>query len=197
MKNSEQILDGIDSRPLSHSLGQTLRLSARLNLFDFEKWCRLELEGYYASNPAMDENVVVPEYRTVVGQHADYYGRPLMVGEDLFFINEDRLRFGVPEMENLLSTRDMVVIQDPGLCSLIKQHLNVDVHVFRFSSSLLSGVLSSIKLQLSDRLLKVSENSEFENSVSRKEDIIELKPNIYGVGLNLRALWKKCIGRSK
>lgn len=32
---------------------------------------------------------------------------------------------------------------------------------------------------------------EFENETNRSEPIMELKPNIYGVGVNLRALFKK------
>jgi hypothetical protein len=197
MTIAEKILDEIGSKPLSYSLGKALRLSRRLKSADFEKWCKLELGGYYSSNPAMDENVVVPEYRTVVGQHADYYGRPLMLGKDLSFINEYRLRSAVPELENLLDTRELVAVQDPDTCSLIKQHLNVDVHVFRFSSSQLSGILSSIKLKLSDWLFNASEDSERNGSHISKEDVIELKPNIYGIGIDLRALWRKCIGHSK
>ncbi len=32
---------------------------------------------------------------------------------------------------------------------------------------------------------------EFENETNRSEPIIELKPNFYGIGVNLRALFKK------
>jgi len=190
MTTVKTILNNIDSMPLSNSLGKALRLSQQTKSKDFEKWCRLELIGYSSSNPAMDENIVVPEYRTVVGQHADYYGRPLILEENLSFINKTRLRHGVPEIENILNTRDMIVIQDPQTCALIKKFLKVEVHFFRFSPSSLSGILSSIKMQLSDRLMNITDAIE-EDHGSLNENIIELKPNIYGVGIDLKALWKK------
>lgn len=193
MTIGKTILNEIDSKPLSDSLGKALRLSQQINSKNFEKWCRLELDGYFSSNPAMDGNVIVPEYRAVVGQHADYYGRPLILEEDLSFINETRLHYGVPVLENLFNTRDMVVMQDSHTCSLIKQHLNVEVHIFRFSSSNLSGILSSIKMQLSDWLMNITDATE-EDHDSLNEDIIELKPNIYGVGIDLKALWRKWKG---
>tara|TARA_R110002012_G_scaffold71692_1_gene183693 strand:+ start:169 stop:411 length:243 start_codon:yes stop_codon:yes gene_type:complete len=32
-----------------------------------------------------------------------------------------------------------------------------------------------------------------EKSNSTPDDIVELKPNFFGIGINLRALWQKCI----
>ena len=160
MTNVKTILNNIDSMPLSNSLGKALRLSQQTHSKDFEQWCRLELVGYFSSNPAMDENVVVPEYRTVVGQHVDYYGRPLILEENLSFINGTRLRNGVSELESILNTHDMVVMQDPHTCDLIKKYLNIEVHFFRFSPSNLSGILSSIKMRLSDWLMNITDATE-------------------------------------
>ncbi len=196
MAVAKTILNKIDSKPLSDSLSKALRLSQKIHSKDFEKWCRLELGGYFDSNLAMDENVIVPEYRTVVGQHYDYYGRPLILKEDLSFVNETRLRYGVLQLENLFNARDTVVMHDSHTCSLIKQHLNVEVHIFRFSSSNLLKILTSIKIQLSDWLMSISDVAGKDNGCL-DEDIIELKPNIYGIGIDLKALCRKWKGLFK
>ncbi len=77
-KKIDAILTNINREPLSSSLGKTLRLAERAGDSEVAKWCRLELGGYLASNQAMTEDVVVPEYRTVAGQHQDIYGRTLV-----------------------------------------------------------------------------------------------------------------------
>ncbi len=194
MTIAKKILNEIDSKPLSYSLGKALRLSQQENSKDFERWCRLELGSYFSSNPAIDETVVVPEYRVVVGQYVDYHGRPLVLKDDLSFINETRLRNGVPELENLFDKHGTVTIQDPTMCSLIKQHLNVEVHTFKFSSSSILAILSSIKIQLSDWLMNFTDAIEEDHDPPNK-DILELKPNFFGIGIDLKALWKKLKGR--
>lgn len=196
MKTAKRILDTIESAHLSKALWEALRLSRHHNSPAFEKWCRLELVGYYSSNPAMDENVVVPEYRTVVGQHSDYFGRPLILEHDLAFFNDTRLRNGVPELESLAKSQDMVAMQDTNMCRLIKHHLDVEVHVFRFSCSELAGLISAIQMRLSDWLQKIPEPSKEPLGVDR-EDLFELKPNFHGIGVDLKALWRKCTGTSK
>lgn len=106
--SSDKILKALDRDPMSTNLRETLRLANRLSDTELRNWCRLELGGYIASNPAMTDETVVPEYRTVVGQHADIYGRVLMVPTDLSFINETRIRNGVEELEALSTSRDRV-----------------------------------------------------------------------------------------
>ena len=108
--SASKIIKALGRESLSRSLRKALRLADRLNAKEFLNWCRLELGGYVASNPAMTDQIVVPEYRTVVGQHADIYGRVLMVPADLSFMNETRLRNGVEELEALSTSRDTVAM---------------------------------------------------------------------------------------
>ena len=65
------VLKKIEKGRLSASLAKALRLAERAGDEGFATWCRLELGGYIASSSAMTEEVVVPEYRTGVGQHAE------------------------------------------------------------------------------------------------------------------------------
>ena len=187
---------GIGKEPLSTSLRKALRLADRLAINDLRDWCCLELGGYWASNPVMTDDVVVPEYRSVVGQHADIYGRPLMVPANLSFVNETRLRNGVEELETLSTTRDVVAIHDPHMCELIQEHLNVQVYAFRFSSVHVTGVLAAIALELEQRLGAVEPQVKANGPVepANESEILELRPNFYGIGLNLRALWRRWRG---
>jgi hypothetical protein len=194
-KSFASILKSIEASPLSRSLGKAGRLAHSLGFKDLDRWCRLELGGYLASNPAMSEDIVVPEYRTVVGQHAEIYGRILMLPSDLSFVNETRLRNGVEELEALVGSRHTVVIHDPHTCDLIREHLQVEVYSFRFSSVNLRGIISAIRMELVDKIqkLKTYEGIESTTLPQKNEDILELRPNIYGIGINLRALWKRFI----
>lgn len=196
MNNScKSILEAIEESPLSTSLGKALRLASRAGIKELDRWCRLELGGYYVSNPAMGEDIVVPEYRTVVGQHADIFGRVLVLPSDFAFVNETRLRNGVEELEALESSRDTVVTHDPHTCELIRKHIDVEVYSFRFSSVHLKGVLSAIRMELVARLQQIntSETKEDLTLAGQDEKILMMSPNFYGVGINLRALWKRFI----
>jgi hypothetical protein len=197
--SGKSILESLESCPLSASLRKALRLAQTFCDKDLERWCRLELGGYLSTNPAMANDIVVPEYRTVVGRYNDIYGRVLLIPADLAVVSEYRLPNAVETIEALVSSRDTVTIHDPRMCELIQQHLKVQVYAFSFSSMHLRGVLSSIRLELQDRLSKYSsretaDESQFEG---RAAEVVEIRPNIYGVGVNLRALWKKFKGRPK
>ena len=86
--NFDFIMKRIDDEPLSKSLPMVLRLSQSIDASDLEKWIRLELNGYFNTNPALTEEVIVPEYRTVAGHHSDDYGRPLVIKDRDFGIRE-------------------------------------------------------------------------------------------------------------
>jgi hypothetical protein len=101
----DALLERLEAAPLGSALRQVLHMAERHGVADVASWCRLELGGYWSSNPAMTTGVVVPGYRTVRGQHVDIYGRPLIVDARLEFVNEMRLRFGVDELKALIKWR--------------------------------------------------------------------------------------------
>lgn len=186
-----------DGQSLSKSLQKAMPIFHKSGAGDFERWLRLELGGYFASNSAMDEDTIVPEYRTVVGQHADIFGRVLVPPPDLSFINETRLRNGVEELEALVASRDTVVIHDPHMCELIKQHLSIEVYSFRFSTVHLVGVLSAIRIALETKLreLNLPTVSLIQDSGVKNDDIVQLRPNVYGIGVDLRTIWRRWKGQ--
>lgn len=194
--SAEKLLGRLDQGPLSDVLGKALRVAQVSGATEIARWCRLELGGYLASNPAMGDDIVVPEYRTVAGQHADIFGRVLVLSPELAFVGETRLRNGVEELEVLARTRDIVAIHDPHMCQLIREHLQVEVYSFRFSAVHVAGILSAIRMELSEKLLalKVIEMSREPSAVVEQDEIIALRPNFYGIGVDLRALWRRWKG---
>lgn len=176
---------------VSTRLREAALLAREAGAVEVEHWCRLELGGYFKSNSAMSSAITVPEYRSVVGQHADIYGRILSLPSNLSFVGETRLRNGVEELEELAASRDTVVIHDSKMCEMIKEHLDVEVYSFRFSRVHLVGVLSSIRDELDAKIHGLKPAKQPLGKALRDEEIIELKPNFVGIGINLRALWRK------
>ena len=71
-------MDGISTDLVSSLLNKALSIAQMLGDDDLEIWARLETNGYAKENTALTEDVVVPKYRTVIGQYSDVYGRPLV-----------------------------------------------------------------------------------------------------------------------
>ncbi len=74
---------------------------------------------------------------------------------DLSFINEDRLRLCVRELEAHVKKGGMLYIQHPAFIQLVKEHLGVDVVQFEFNRASIYGILDSIRSELLDRLHRI------------------------------------------
>lgn len=99
-RSVRSLLRKIDKRPLSEIFPTVIRMAKSSGNPNLEKWSRLELHGYWNTNEALTDEVVVPEYRTVPGQWLDDFGRVLLIDQPgLEFLNEMRLRQGVLELE--------------------------------------------------------------------------------------------------
>ena len=96
----QDLLGQTNTAPLSQTMPIALRLARELKQTDFEKWLRLEIGGYFNTNSALTDDIKVPEYRNVAGQHLDKYGRPIAVSSKLQFVNSVPLRNGIDELEN-------------------------------------------------------------------------------------------------
>lgn len=182
----KSIIDNLNSRPLSESLQKLLVLATQAEDSELVKWVKFELTGYQGA--AMTNDDVVPEYREVKGYHADDYHRKFVIErDDMQFINCTRLRAGVVELE--VYQENGLILKDPSLCKLIQDNLNVKVTSFHISASQVQNVLANVKCALIERLSKFQDKGKA--VVNNEEDIIEIKPNFYGIGLNLNALKRK------
>jgi hypothetical protein len=171
----------VTSKPLSQVLPLALQMARALGNKEFEKWARLEINGYFDTNPSLDDSTIVPKYRTVCGQHSDEYGRPLVIQDPtLQIINEDRLRYGVAELEKMEKRDEALSIQNPYTAKLIYDHLKVKVITYSFSPIEVTGVLSGIRTELLDWLNKICIEKSFATSEllknTDKEDEIKPKP---------------------
>ena len=186
--------------PLSRAMGRFLGIAEAVGNVEVANWCKLELAGYWASNPALNEDSVVPEYRGIVGQHVNVYGQVLHLSSQLEFVNQIRLRNGIEELETLAESRDVVSIHDPGMCSMIKEHLETDVYSFRFSSVQVKGILAAIRVMLREKITALEKSATpaavaKASEVSGKESVFQLKPSLYGVSIDLGAIWRRYFGK--
>ena len=98
-----------------------------------------------------------------------------------------------PLLESLRDSRQSVVLQDPSVIGLIAHHLKVEVATFHFDSVALVQVLSQIRSELFNKAQVLSDMPRKKPSAknTKSEEIVMLKPNIHGIGVDLRALWRK------
>jgi len=197
----ERLLILVEEQPLSRSLPAALRVAIAIADEELASWIRLELMGYLADNPTMKADTVVPEYRGVPGLWYDDYGRALVLNDSgLAFINELRLRPGVAELEGIATGTGTLTMRPTEFSELIRNNLHVEVSVFQFRPSSVSQVLTNIKVRLLDHLTsrrgKISTLPDIQ--VSKKTEILQLKPSVYGISVDLKELWRRVFGqRSK
>ena len=154
--------------PLSQLLPQTLTLARKVKNKDLEKWVRLELDGYFSANPMFAKEDIVPKYRTVAGQRYDESRRLFMLtNQGLEFINEDRLRNGVAELEHLAISKEMISYRDLHSARIIRETFGVEVTIFAFHPSEIHGVLSRIRTRLVEWL------SDIEPEVEKSNDVLD------------------------
>ena len=189
-----RLLDKAENRPLSAVLPKVIIFAESNGLTDLATWARLELLGYGAANPSMAASVIVPEYRGIGGHWEDEYRRPLIVqeGKVAAIVNEVRLRQPIGELEALIEGRGTIGLRIPELAATLQRELQVQVSTFCFSPATVRQLVANVRAQLHSRLAEVAPQVPHvlprERGVA--DDIVELKPNFFGLGVNLRAAWR-------
>jgi len=194
------LLSIAEEQALSRSLPAALRVSTAISDEQLASWIKLELMGYLNTNPENKPHTVVPEYRDISGLWSDDYGRVLMLDQpDLAFINHIRLRQGVTELEGIATGSGTLAMREMEFAEIIRANLGTEVSTFQFSPDSVKQVLTNIKVQLLDRIAQQREKIKAlpVSSVLQQTEILQLKPTIYGVGIDLKALWRKMFGTTK
>ena len=172
-------------KTVTQVLEEILKIAERNKDEDLKKWVYLELEGYISSNLYPTEDVIVPEYRRVAGQHKDSQGRILRFDSELSFVNEIPLRQSVPELENIQKRgmKSLTVRVDYAVDALSKIGVNADS--FSFDGSQIDGVLNSIKQEALRRASKyttlenlIAERNSKSPNLPEKNSIAWLRDNI-------------------
>ena len=157
-------------------------------------WVKLEVMGYHPENPAARQSVEVPEYRSVAGHWYDDYDRQFIVDDPrLSFINSYRLPHGVAELHSLATAAGPLSVRPLEFSEVIRKGLNVEVSVFRFRAGAVSQVIANIRLQLLERLAERREKLTALPEVQKptESESLQLKPGMYGVSVDLKALWRQ------
>ena len=144
----QKLRDTVTVAPLTEVLPQLLLLAKDLKATTLECWTQLELQGYLATNQAMTEETVVPEYRGVTGLWYNAHNQPLIIQDDAELsntINSYRLRNGVAELEEMSRANTNHSVFDQSLPSILRQQLHFDARHFTFQSREVAGVLSEIR----------------------------------------------------
>ena len=194
------LLSIAEEQALSRSLPAALRDSTAISDEQLASWIKLELMGYLNTNPENKPHTVVPEYRDIPGLWSDDYGRVLMLDQpDLAFINHIRLRQGVTEFEGIATGSGTLAMREMEFAEIIRANLGTELSTYQFSPDSVKQVLTNIKVQLLDRIAQQREKIKAlpVSSVLQQTEILQLKPTIYGVGIDLKALWRKMFGTTK
>lgn len=185
--------DVLEIEPLSKALQRALRFAHEQGASELAAWLQLEIGGYYSTNSAWVESTKVPKYRTVSGMHFNAYGQRLHLEPNVSFVNALYLREPVEVLETLKDTRRVAVVQDLDAIQWIADFLKVEVFTFHFDTVEVVSILSQIRSELLSRT-QVLANTPVKQKAGENantEDILILKPTIHGIGVDLRALWRR------
>jgi hypothetical protein len=197
-KEVANLIRVVETDALSNTLPKVIRLAQGAGNKGLETWARLELHGYFNDNAAMDEDAMVPGYRSVAGFWFDDYGRKLVLDEEnITFVNEIRLRYGAVQLEGLLGATGPLAMRMPEWASLINDALRVNVTTFKFDPRAIPSVLAAIKTELSDRLMTLEPSVGTSSAVSEvPKEILQIKPGIYGINVDVKEIWRRWRARN-
>lgn len=151
----DDIIHKVTEVELSTILPKVLTVAKQLNDKEFEKWLLLETSGYFDTNPALTNEVVVPFYRNVTGQYKDRYNRPLVIEDPkLHFINTYSLRESVVELEDYSKKTGSISFENPRVNQFIKDEFGIIVHTFLFNPGAVKPILNEIRNKVINWLME-------------------------------------------
>jgi len=161
IKLIEDVLSDIDSKSLSQLLPKAQQIAKYTNNEAFNKWVQLETSGYFNTNSAFDEKVIVPDYRKVPGRLIAKDGRPIQFEDPEFNMvaNQYPVREGVSEIEKMVEHKGMFSIENGVMGAMYQKQFGIHIDRFDFNPSSLNTVLSEIRIKLNTFLLEIDIDS--------------------------------------
>jgi uncharacterized protein (TIGR02391 family) len=179
----DSVLELATSAKVSELLPRVYTIAKLADDESLEKWSLLETSGYYDTNPALTDEVRVPEYRKVPGFYQDTLGRQLKIDDpDLFkTINNYHLRESVAEMEAIAEKDGMLNFRNPYVMQKLQEMFHVQVDEFHFKSKSVIPIINEIRSQIIAKLIRLrKELSERSIAVGvnpdTPRDLIHLHP---------------------
>ena len=109
-------------------------------------------------------------------------------------------RYGTAELEGTASATKVLSMRESQFAVVIQQHLGITVTSFHFQPASIQQVLVNIRLHLiehvTNRRTKIGYIDADSIAQVPEAEILQIKPNLYGIGVDLRALWRKMFGPS-
>jgi len=181
----DQILDQANDLIASELLSRAYTLAKLANDQQLEKWLLLETSGYFDTNPALTDDIYVPNYRKVPGYYQDKVGRPLLIEDpDLAkILNHYHIREGAAELEAIAGKNGMTSLRNAFVNSQIRQSLGVEVDEFHFKNFSVKSILHEIRNQVISRLIELRKTLS-ENAVAvgispdTPKELINLHPTV-------------------
>lgn len=168
-KRYNSIMGSASTEPLSTLLLSSLVLAKSISNNEFAKWLKLEISGYYDTNPSFENDVVVPEYRMIPGFYQDENGNKI----DFGFLNYYPIREGVTDLENQVEKKSWMSVMSPITSQELAESLPFKIEKFVFNSDSVIPVLNEIRIKLIEKLFEV----ELIVKSSRKNSSNESKNN--------------------
>ena len=92
------------------------------------------------------------------GRYLNGYGQMLRPEDpDLGFVNEDRFRLGVRELEGYTRKTGMLYIVNEDMLSLVRKNFGFDAVQFGFNPTAILSILDGIRSKLLDRLRRIKD----------------------------------------
>lgn len=151
---TDRLVYAASRQPLSEVLPLVRSVARRLEDEELRRWVGLELSGYYADNPAADDETARPEYRAVRGKHLDAWKNPIRIQNDEVrrMVNEQRLPQGVATLERFADGDEPIFLDDSDGSRLLREHFGVTSSAFYFRPEAVHDVLDAIRQRLVDKL---------------------------------------------
>lgn len=153
----DNVLELVTSAKVSELLPKVYTIAKIASDEQLEKWSLLETSGYYNTNPALTDDVRVPEYRKVPGFYKDTLGRPLKIDDPNLFnmINNYPLRESVSELEAIAEKDGMLNFRNPYIMQKLFEMFQVEVDEFHFKSQSVKPIINEVRSQIISRLIQL------------------------------------------
>ena len=153
----DDLLEKATELKVSEILPKAYALAKNVNDEAFEQWVLLETSGYFETNPALTDEVRVPEYRKVPGLYHDKLDRPLVIDDpDIFkIVNHYHLRESAAELESLALKDGMMSFRNPFVMNKLYEMFGVEVDQFHFKTLSVMPILQEIRSQVIAKLIGI------------------------------------------
>lgn len=173
------IIGSASTEPLSTLLLSSLVLAKSICSDEFERWLKLEISGYYNTNPTFEDDVIVPNYRMIPGYYEDENSNRINFG----FLTHYPIREGVKDLEKQVEKNSWMSIVSPITNKELVESLPFKIDKFIFNSDSITPVLNEIRISLIEKLFDIEpivkgyDENSYKASIGDSNDEVGITKN--------------------